>query len=172
MNYVAVYHIILFMNYCSFHLSTSTCIEFQSISGWICWSERCKKARKTVLWKSFIGNWNSLKFTDHNFLCQSFSAASMKTCFFLRNFMQNFTESPRNARRHRQETYTQIDQSCMKLLKLNALIRSYWINLIIVWNSVRTDFLYRSLFLLWLAVWNELTNWKALKTYEKEEKKS
>lgn len=39
---------------------------------------------------------------------------------------------------------------------------------------MRTEFLSIDFFRLWLAVWNELTNWKALKTHEEkqEEKKS
>lgn len=57
-----------------------------------------------------------------------------------RKFRETFSKSLLKVPyRRRRAAHTQIDQSCMKLQNLNGLIRSYWINLIIVWNGIQWE---------------------------------
>lgn len=128
MSYVVVYHIICFKRYWSLYLSTHLSSNETSNTS----------RRSTKLGNLSMCNWKFIDFTTHKTQIGDYRLLGKTVNNFSK---QKHSQCPPPA------INLHSNRSIMhETTKLNALIRSYWINLIIVWNSVRTDFLHRSLF--------------------------
>lgn len=170
MNYAAVIVYNFFMSYCPFHLSTYTS-HIKAILLCFSWAFSCgkgeaKHAVNCIL--NFIKinrSWAMIIFCVKVFFFAAFTARKFREKLFQIKKPLKSVLPPLNC--------SHSNRSIMhETTKLNALIRSYWINLIIVWNGIQWELSrfspFGAFFIRWLAVWNELTNWKLLKTLKRK----
>lgn len=167
MNYAAVIVYNFFMSYCPFHLSTYTS-HIKAILLCFSWAFSCgKREVKHVVNRilNFIKisrSWAMIIYCVKVFFCGKYSEKIPRKTFPKKKPLKSALP-PLNC--------SNSNRSIMhETTKLNALIRSYWINLIIVWNGIQWEpiFSFWRFFIRWLAVWNELTNWKLLKTLKRK----